>query len=469
MLDTLRRRLILSQVIPYVILVPVMGLVLIYILESQVLVPDVARGLREQAHLVVELTQDNPDVWTNPSAAQALVNRVDISSTALLNLLDSKGRLIASSEMPDGIPSGRVLPHAGLSAVLAGDVSEHTDYSPRLDGQVADIMVPVFGPDHQVIGVVRMAHRLSTVYDEFLRLRFSVLAILGVALVLGSLAGFILATNLERPLRRLAQGLDRLASGQELAALPVRGPDEMRMLMHAFNVLMERLRGMQDSRRQLLANLVHELSTPLGALNSAVQALQDGADADPQLAHDLLQGMQDEIRRLIRLLQDLTHMYDQVVGDVRLERRATALGEWLPGVFAVWREAALKKGLECHATFAPDLPTVNIDPNRIAQVIGNLLNNSIKYTDRGGTITFAASRTNGRVEIQIADTGRGISRGELDRIFAPFYRGQHTGRFPDGMGLGLTIARQLAEAHGGDIQVESEAGKGSCFTLWLPI
>lgn len=467
MLDTLRRRLILSQVLPDLVLVPLLGLVLVYIVESQVLVPDLLRELREQAQLVVRLTEDNPDVWTHPDQAQSLVTRVNVGTSALLNLLDRDGRILASSDSPRAV--GRILPHAGLNTVLAGNISEHTDYSPRLDGQVADILIPVFGPDHQVVGVVRMAHRLSTVYDQFLRLRYSVLAILGVALLLATLVGFILALTLERPLRQLAQGLDRLASGQELAALPLRGPEEIRLLLHAFNVLMERLRGMQESRRQLLANLVHELSTPLGALNSGVQALQDGADEDPQLRRDLLQGMNDEIRRLIRLLQDLTRMYDQVLGEVRLDRRQTALGEWLPGVFAVWREAALKKGLQCDATIAPDLPTLEIDPNRLAQVLGNLLNNAIKYTDRGGTVTLTAERVLDRVEIRVVDTGRGISRHELDRIFVPFYRGQHTGRFPDGMGLGLTIARQLAEAHGGQLHVASDVGKGSCFTLSLPL
>ncbi|MGE5262336.1 MAG: ATP-binding protein, partial [Acidobacteriota bacterium] len=323
--------------------------------------------------------------------------------------------------------------------------------------------------DHQVVGVVRMAHRLSTIFDQFLRLRYSVAEILGLALILGTLAGLILAINLERPLRQVARGIDRLATGQELAALPERGPEEIQMVLHAFNVLMERLRGLQESRRQLLSNLVHELSTPLGALNSGVQALQEGADDDPELRRDLLRGMNEEVRQLVRVLQDLTHLYDQVLGQVNLDRRAVALSDWLPGVFSVWREAALKKGLQCQANISPHLPTLQVDPNRLAQVLGNLLNNAIKYTDKGGTVDLNADVVKDGVQISVTDTGHGISRSEMEKIFTPFYRGQHTGRFPDGMGLGLPIARQLAEAHGGRLTVESALNKGSCFTLWLPV
>ncbi len=468
MLNSLRTRLVLSQTLTLFLIVPLMGLTLIYVLESQVLLPDISRELREQAQLVVQLTEAQPEVWNHPDEARALVARTDPGVSALLMLLDRNGNILASTDPADAQRMGSEFHHPGLANILAGQISEHQDYSPRLDGQIADIFIPVKGPDRQVVGVVRMAHHLVTVSDQFSRLRYFVAAVLGLTLILGVIAGLILALRLERPLREVTRALNRLAIGQELAALPERGPTEIRVLVHAFNVLMNRLRALQESRRQLLANTVHELSTPLGALNSGVQALQEGADEEPELRRELLQGMSTEVSRLKRLLDELMNLYDQVLGDIKLERKAIALGEWLPGVLSTWREATTRKGLQWRVDISPQLPTCEIDPDRMSQVVGNLLSNAIKYTDRGGTITVTAMPEKDAVRISIADTGRGIAPDEQEKIFVPFYRGRHAGRFPEGMGLGLPIARELAQAHGGRLEVKSTPGWGSTFTLWLP-
>ncbi len=468
MLNTLRKRFILSHTFTLFVIVPLMGFALIYALESQVLLADISRELREQALLVVRLTNDHPEVWTDPAQASTLAENAGGDISALVMLLDRNGRILATSDSEDANRRGQLFHHAGLDAILAGQTNEHSDYSPRLEGQIADIFIPVKGPDQQVVGVVRLAHRLETFYDQFMQLRLYVAGILGFALVAGTLAGGLLALNMERPLRELAGGINRLAGGQELAALPERGPEEIRVVLHAFNVLMSRLRSLQESRRQLLANMVHELSTPLGALSTAVQALQAGADEEPELRRDLLQGMNEEINRLVRLFQELTHLYDQVLGDVKLDRRPVVMTEWLPGVLAVWREAALKKGLQWQTDIPSDLPTMKIDPDRLAQVLGNLANNAIKYTPKGGSVRVAVAREPDGMRVEVTDTGRGIAPDELGKIFTPFFRGRRAGRFPDGMGLGLTISRELAQAHGGKLTAESALGKGSRFTLWLP-
>lgn len=468
MQSTLRRRFILSHTLTLFVIVPLMGLALIYILESQVLLPDISRELKEQALLVAQLTKDHPDIWSDPAEAQALAERTDRDVSATVMLLDHDGRVLASSDPLDAASLGQRFRHTGLRAILAGQINEHTDYSPHMDSLAADVFVPVMGPDNQVVGVVRMVHRLSTVFEQFSRLRYFVVDILGVALVLGTLAGFILAINLERPLREVTQGINRLASGQELAALPEQGPQEIRLVLHAFNVLMERLRSLQESRRLLLANMVHELSTPLGALKSGVQALQDGADGEPELRGEMLCGMNEEIRRLTRLLEDLTGLHDQVLGQITLHRRAVAMNEWMSNVLSVWRGAAIDKGLQWQTDVSPRLPTLEIDPDRLAQVLGNLLNNAIKYTAKGGTVTVRAGIEKNEVLISVADTGIGIPSNELTKIFTPFYRGRHAGRFPEGMGLGLPIARELTEAHGGRLVVESTPGKGSYFSIRLP-
>ncbi len=468
MLNTLRRRFILSHTLTPFVIVPLLALALVYVIESRVLLPDIARELREQAQLVVQLTNDNPDIWTRPDEAQALVNRIEPGVSALVMLLDRDGHILASSDPDDVQRIGTSFGHPGLAAVLAGQINEHSDYNPRLVGQAADIFIPVMGPDHQVIGVVRMAHLVGTVYDQFLRVRYSVVATMGLALILGTLVGLILAMNLARPLREVSGAISRMASGQELATVPEQGPKEIQQVVQAFNLLMKRLRTLQESRRQLLANTVHELSTPLGALDCGVQALQEGAAEEPELRRELLQGMNAEIRRLEHLLSDLTDLYDQALGTIQLARQALAPSEWLARVLPVWREAALRKGLQWQAAIAPNLPGLQADPERLTQILGNLLTNAIKYTDKGGSVTVTTGVEKNEVWISVTDTGRGIPLDEQDKIFIPFFRGRHAGRFPEGMGLGLPIARELAEAHGGRLEVQSSPGKGSRFILWLP-
>jgi signal transduction histidine kinase len=133
-----------------------------------------------------------------------------------------------------------------------------------------------------------------------------------------------------------------------------------------------------------------------------------------------------------------------------------------------WRQVAQDKGLEWRSEIAGTLPEIQADPDRLAQVLGNLLSNAIKYTS-AGTISIQARVEGGQVVIVVADTGIGIAPAEQARIFEPFYRSDRDRRFPQGMGLGLSIARDLVEAHGGRLTVESTPGQGSRFSVWLPL
>ncbi len=238
--------------------------------------------------------------------------------------------------------------------------------------------------------------------------------------------------------------------------------------MRAFNSLAERLHSLEEARHQLLANMVHELGRPLGALQSGVEALRGGADEDPALRHELLAGMDAEIHRLRRLLDDLSRHYDQALGPLELNRHPINLNDWLTLVLAPWREAAERKGVRWVVTPPIDSLTIEIDPDRLAQAVGNLISNAIKYTPTGGTVSIGVETDPETVRIQVTDTGPGIALDEQARIFEPFYRGQTARRFPQGMGLGLTIARDLVVAHGGRLDVTSTPGQGSQFTISLP-
>jgi two-component system sensor histidine kinase BaeS len=468
MLRTLRRRIILSHVLPLLVIIPLTGVALAYVLETQVLLNSLSGELTGEAVLIAEVVADQPVLWRNPAQAQVFVKRVAPYTTAKLMLLDSERHLLASSDPADAALLGQPLALPGLSDALAGEFSVRVDYSESLQAEAAVISAPVLGPDGHIVGVVRLSRRLASVYESFLHLRYLIAGVLAAELFLGVTMGLILALDLERPIQRVTRAVRQLAGGQQLTPLPEQGPEELRSLTRTFNTLVERLQTMEESRRQLLANLVHELGRPLGALRAATHALSSGADRDEALRQELLTGMDAELRRLQRLLDDLAGLHDQVLGTLELNRQPTALGEWLPQVLIPWQKAAQEKELHWQVAIPATLPTLPIDPDRLGQALGNLLNNAIKYTPPRGTVSTSAGAADDAVWIRVDDSGPGIAPEELERIFIPFYRGSLNSRFPQGMGLGLTIARDLVVAHGGRLEVESTPGLGSSFTIRIP-
>jgi len=469
MLRTLRWRFVLSHVLPLAIVIPVMGIVLVYVLETQVLLNMLSQELVGEALLSAKIAADRSDIWHDAEQAQAFVTEVGADLSTRVMLIGAGGNLLASSEPADAERLGQVLQPDGWELAISGETSVRTAYSRRMQQEIVDVLVPILDHDRQVVGVVRLSHHLTTVYDQFLRQRFLVGGILVAGLLLGTVAGWVLALNLERPLRDVTQAVQQLASGEQLAPLPERGPQEIRWLLHSVNVLVQRLLSLEQARRQLLSNLVHELGRPLGAFRSATQALLGRSGEDAALREELLAGMDAEVNRLGHLLDDLAGLHDQVLGTLELNRQPTPLGKWLAQMLPPWRESAQAKGLRWKATIPPDLPTVDVDPDRLAQVVGNLLSNAIKYTPSRGAVSLDAGVEGQEAWIRISDTGPGIAPEEQERVFAPFYRSHPGRRFPQGMGLGLGIASTLVAAHGGRMELDSTPGLGSHFTVWLPL
>nr|HMQ55584.1 ATP-binding protein [Anaerolineae bacterium] len=435
-----------------------------------VVLPDLAGELTGQGQLVARLVKNRPGLWQNSAQAQAFVNELSQVLTARIMLLNASGQLLASTDPADLTQLGER--QDDLPVVikgLAGEPSINTGYSPRLDAEITDVLIPVFGSHQEVVGLIRLSHRLTTVQEQFLQLRYLILGVLMAGLVLGMLVGLLLALNMERPIRRVTLAIYGLSRGDWSGPLYEQGPDEIRLLLRAVNSLVDKLRNLEQARRQLLANLVHELGRPLGAVHSAIEALMGRAGTDGTLRQELLGGIEQEIERLKRLLEDLARLHEQVLGTLELDRQPVELISWLDQVLVPWREAARSKGVTWRTELPAEPMLLEVDPDRLGQAVGNLLSNAIKYTAEPGTVTVKANREDGMVGIRIIDTGRGIPLTEQELIFTPLYRGQTGIRFPQGMRLGLSIAHDLVVAHNGWIEVASEAGKGSTFTIWLPL
>ena len=464
---SLRSRLIVSHILPLLLVIPLLGLVLIYVIETQVFLANVREDVTQRAEWIASLANQEPGLWKTPEKAQALIELVSIQTIGIV-IADSRGSVLASNEGKN--PTVLEQPaDEGLNEALAGRSYHETYYNQVRQTTIVIIAIPVHGADQQLKGVIKLTEELNTLADDLQRLRYWIGGVVLAALLLGLGMGLLLALNLERPLRRVTGAVHQLAHGERLQQ-PLReeGPKEILLLVRAFNTLNKQLRTLESARRHMLANLVHELARPLGAVQAAVDALRSGADEDERFRTELLTGIAGEMKRLGRLIESLAQLHGQILGTFELKRRPIALGEWLPALLSPWHVSALEKGQKWQSMLPEKLPAVQVDPDRLGQVLGNLLSNAIKYTPSGGTLTVSAAHNSNEVWVSVSDTGPGIPPKEQKRIFQPFYRSRTHKRFPQGMGVGLTITREIVAAHGGRLELQSSS-EGSEFTVYLPL
>jgi two-component system sensor histidine kinase BaeS len=468
MVRSLRGLFVLSHVLPLLVTMPLVGLALVYVLETQIMLETLAAELETQALLISNMASARVEMWHDSAQARSFVASMEGNVSARVTLVRLDGTMVSSRGPADGLRGERPVEPRAWSAVTSGDTSVLLPHGLAWREQSVDVLVPVRDAEEHVVGVVRLSYLVDSLRQRFVRNRTLIAAVLSGGLLVGVLAGVVLAANLERPLRKITLAVSRLADGEPLEPLAERGAQEVRLLVRAVNTLVERLQSLEQARRKLLANLVHELSRPLGAFRSAIQALLRGADEDPALRRELLIGMEQEVDRLRRLLDDLAMLHDRTLGAIELDRRETDLNEWLVRTLAPWREAARARGQRWQVDLPAPLPALEVDPDRLGQALGNLLSNAIKYTPPGGTVSVRAGVEPDAVWIEVGDTGPGIVPQEQMRILEPLYRGQADRRFPQGMGLGLSIAYDLIVAHGGRLDIDSAPGQGSRFTLWIP-
>lgn len=470
MFRSLRNRLILSHVLPLTVVSLLTGIALIYVLETRFLLPRLALNLLGDARLLSEISRAEYELWGNPILFGRMLDRVNLDPAVRVMFLTPDGQILYSSDQADDYLLGYFvnLPH--LDVVQAGEEVVLTNYSGlRLHNVLIEVYAPVTDLRQQVIGIVRLTYRLASAYELFSQFRSLIIGVLVFGLLLGAILGSLLAFSISRPVRRVTQAIYAVAQGDRSEPLVEQGPEEVRAQIRAVNYLVNRLHSLENARRQLLANLVHELGRPLGALRSAIRAIQKGAGRDPQLMEDLVNGMDEEASRLEHILGDLAHLHEQGLGILELNRQKINLCEWLPRILRPWELIAQQKRLKWEVSLPEDLPSISADPLRLAQVVENLVSNAIKYTPAEGSVAIGAGSEDGMIWIKVSDTGSGIPPDEQEMIFAPFYRGNQGRKIKQGMGLGLTIARDLVQAHGGRITLESTPGKGSCFTVWLPM
>jgi two-component system phosphate regulon sensor histidine kinase PhoR len=228
------------------------------------------------------------------------------------------------------------------------------------------------------------------------------------------------------------------------------------------------LRNLQTTRRDVIGNISHEFRTPLAGIKAMVETLREGAVDDKEAAGDFLARIDSEVERLTQLVAELTELSRIETGKAELKKEQVNLNQLVEEVIAQLNPQAERQKIAISQNFAADLPPVPADRDRIRQVIANLVHNAIKFTPAGGKITITSRALEESVVVDVADTGIGIPREDLPRVFERFYKGDKA-RAGEGTGMGLAIAKHVIEAHGGNIWVESEEGKGSTFSFSLPL
>ncbi len=467
---SLRSQLILSHILPSLIILPITALALFYVLEKQVLIPQLAQNMIGDARLLAEINRAEYELWGNPIFFEDLLNRVEIDPSLRIMFLDPRGTLLYSSVASDAPWKGLTLNMGGVSMAQSGKEAVLTNYSPwRVNDVLIDVFEPILSPSGSVVGIVRVTYKIASISDLVFQTRSWIVVVLLISTIIGGGLGSYLAIRISRPLQRVTQAIYDLAQGNRHEPLEPQGAMEIRQLADAVNYLVEQLRGLEVARRHLLANLVHELGRPLGAIRSAIHALMRGAAHDELLLQELGQGMDEEALRMQKVLDDLARFHDQIIGNLELTYENLDLSTWLRIVLRPWEEAANEKKLQWLLKIPETLPSIRADSLRLAQAIGNLADNAIKYTPSGGRIEIEAAAEGENVLIRIKDNGSGITLEDQARIYEPFYRGEQGSRMKQGMGLGLSIARQIVEAHGGRLELDSEVGVGSEFRIILPV
>lgn len=370
-------------------------------------------------------------------AGAAADQRILIADRAGQIVYDTHGELVGRSldaqEQALGAPVVVDGQTVGTLLVTTGDLSGHSDLERRF---------------------------LETVNRAVV---WAVLLVMAASLI----AAALLSRRLVAPLRQLTAAAEAMAVGDLSQRVEVRTRDETGELAQAFNRMAGDLQAAEVQRRQMTADIAHELRNPLSVVRGNLEAMFDGVypvDAEH------LEPIYQETILLQRLVEDLRLLSLADAGRLELIRSDVDVQGLLSGVAEGAQAIARDKGISLEVQPAPEPLVIDGDADRLRQVLGNLLDNALRYTPAGGTVTLGAHKAGSKVRISVADTGSGIPDGDLPHVFDRFYRGDAArDRASGGSGLGLAIARALVEAHGGTISIESAAGQGTAFLVNLPL
>jgi len=382
-----------------------------------------------------------------------------------LRILDAQGTVLVDSQQAD---QGTDLSDDPLVAqALSG---QYASRSEKIDGEITMFVVlPVFVED-RLAGLVYLSQPLSDVAAVLDDLRTRLLLSTAIALSLSAIVGLALSQAIAHPLRRLTAVAGAVAQGQFDQQVPVRSRDEIGRLSRAFNDMTARLQAARQMQTDFVADVSHELRTPLTSIKGMLETLRDGAIDDPEVRDRFLETAENETDRLIRLVNDLLLLSRVDSEALNLRRQSQDLLKLVQASVERLRPQAEARELVLRVEADSIAPLVWVDADRVQQVLVNLLDNAIKFSRPGDTVTVKVAAGPGHsARVQVCDQGIGIPAEDLPHIGQRFYRADKArSRAAGGGGLGLAIAQSLVQAHGGRLWLESREGEGTLVSFTVP-
>lgn len=294
--------------------------------------------------------------------------------------------------------------------------------------------------------------------------------------ILSASFGYLLAANMTQSLDRLREGTHKLADGDFSARVSLTEMDELADVALAFNKMADELqrsfarqKELEQARRDLIAAVSHDLRTPLTSIRAMIEALADGVVTDPDTVQRYYTTIRSQIGNLSGLIDDLFELSQLDTEQTQLHLEPVNMNDLLSDVVETMQAQARAKGVSLKGVFSQDLPIVKAELDKIQRVLYNLVQNAVRHTPAGGSISLATKQVPDGLQVEVTDTGEGISPEDLPHVFDQFFRGEKSrSRETGGSGLGLSIAKRIIEAHHGRIWVESQVGQGTCFSFVLP-
>ena len=288
-----------------------------------------------------------------------------------------------------------------------------------------------------------------------------------IAIAIALVMTFFLSRKILAPVKTLSAATRSLGRGDLSQRVQLKDKGEMGELAEAFNSMAGDLERTEQLRQNMVADTAHEIRTPLSNIRGNLEAIRDGVKRPDAVT---IHSIDEEAILLSQLVDDLQVLSLAEAGELKLDRQAEDIIKLIKQAVAAKQTQAIAKGVSISTEVSKKLPLVNVDSRRIGQVLHNLLENAIAHTAKNGSIVVTAQKEANWVKVSVTDTGEGIPAEDLSSIFERFYRvDKSRARATGGSGLGLTIAKRLVESHGGNIESQSELGKGSCFSFTLPV
>ena len=433
--------------------------------------------LTENAHSVADLISDSSTLVNNnlilgqSNFLQTVMSTISKSINASIFITNNTGLTQLCSEGANCVHDRAKIPDSIMKSALTGEYFETSNLGGIYKNNYYTVGVPIIvnsNGQNIAVGVAFVSSEASSISDFTANITkiffFAAIATFAIVFCMVGLYTY----NMVRPLRQMAQAAKSFGAGDFSSRVPVTSQDEIGQLAIAFNNMADSLATSEGTRRSFIANVSHELKTPMTTIAGFIDGILDGT-IPPERQGYYLNIVSTEVRRLSRLVQSMLALSRIDSGELRMNKQRFDLTNILISTLLTFEQKIGDRNIRVEGLEEADTIFVDGDPDMIHQVVYNLIENAVKFTNEGGYIRISLSDAPDRTTLEIRNSGQGIQPDELPHIFERFYKTDKSrSKDKNGMGLGLYIVKTILRLHGGDITAASETGSYCSFTLWLP-